>query len=208
MSDEIRNYPGNSISKKGSGEQTPEDKKVVKLVSGEVTQRKRPLGSRIKDTFTGEDARSVGLYLLFDVIIPAAKTMLADAASQGAERMLFGDSRPKSSSGRGSYTSYNRMYSGKGGSNTQQELSRRSRASHNFDEVVLESRAEAEEVLDFLTHLIGEYDVATVADFYELVGVTGNFTDNKWGWFDLRSASVRRVREGWLISLPKPTAVD
>lgn len=207
MAEEIRNYPGNSKSQKVEAEDR--EKKVERVVSGKAIQRKQPLGSRIKETFTGEDARSVGSYLVFDVFVPALKSMLADAASQGTERLLFGDSRPRAnqSGSRTNYTSYNRMHSSSSGAN-RRDISNRGRAIHDFDEIVVDSRGEAEEVLDRLTDLVAEYDVASVADFYDLVGITGNFTDDKWGWSSLREASVRRVRDGYLISLPKPHPLD
>ena len=47
------------------------------------------------------------------------------------------------------------------------------------------------------------YQVVSVADFYDLVGVSGNYTDNKYGWTDIRNASVIRVRDGYMIKLPK-----
>jgi hypothetical protein len=36
-----------------------------------------------------------------------------------------------------------------------------------------------------------------------LVGITGNYTDNKYGWTDIRSASVNRTRDGYALKLPK-----
>ena len=202
------NYPGNSHKNKDK-KPVVSSKKVEKVISGEAIQRKKTLGSKIKETLTGEDARSVGAYILFDVIIPAAKAMLADAASQGAERMLFGDSRGRkaSSGSKQGYTSYNRMYN-RDERPPRRDLSQRARSTHDFAEVVLSSRGEAEEVLDRLNDLIDTYDMATVSDLYDLVGITGSFTDDKWGWFDLRGASIRPVREGYLILLPKTQPLD
>lgn len=201
------NYPGNSHKNKDKKPATSA-KKVEKVISGEAIQRKKTLGSKIRETLTGEDARSVGAYILFDVIIPAAKAMLADAASQGAERMLFGESRGRRSSGvKPGYTSYNRMYN-RDERPPRRDLSQRARATHDFAEVVLSSRGEAEEVLDRLNDLIDTYDMATVSDLYDLVGITGSFTDDKWGWFDLRGATIRPVREGYLILLPKTQPLD
>ena len=82
-------------------------------------------------------------------------------------------------------------------------MSTRDKATHNFDGIILESRREAEEVIDRLGDLIDNYDAATVSDLYELVGITGSFTDDKWGWTDIRSAGIRRVREGYLLQLPR-----
>lgn len=207
----IVNYPSNRHRDRDQPTAVPA-KRVEKVISGEVVQRKRPLGRRIADTFTGDDMHSVGAYIVLDVLVPAAKAMIADAASQGVERFLFGDSRPRVSQGRSNhYTSYNRMYSATGTTNRREEprtLSQRARATHDFGEVILGSRGEAEDVLDRLGALVDQYDVATVADLYELVGITGTFTDAKWGWSDLRGSDVRRVRDGYLLVLPNTAPID
>jgi hypothetical protein len=72
----------------------------------------------------------------------------------------------------------------------------------------LATRVEAEEVIDRLFDVVSRYETATVADLYEMVGVTGNYTDDKWGWTDLRGASVQRVRNGYLLDLPRPEPLD
>lgn len=82
-------------------------------------------------------------------------------------------------------------------------MSRSAQATHNFDEIILESRAEAETVLERLIDTIDTFDVATVSDLYDLVGISGSFVDSQWGWTDLRDASLRRVRDGYLLNLPK-----
>ena len=104
-----KNYPSNSKSE--PAEEKKEEKKVEPVVTGKVRQRKKPLGRRISEMLTGDDAQSVGEYILLDVFIPATKAMLADAASQGAERLLFGEVRRPRSTGttyRPGYTSYNK----------------------------------------------------------------------------------------------------
>src|SRR5690606_17881328 len=113
MSDSINNYPPNTHKSKDSESKRPqkenaEKPKFEKVADGE--HRKKSLGKKISETFTGDDARSVGEYVLFDVVIPAAKTMISDAVGQGVERMLFGEARrPRTGGGsRTNYTSYNR----------------------------------------------------------------------------------------------------
>lgn len=82
-------------------------------------------------------------------------------------------------------------------------LSRQARANHDFGEIILATRAEAEDVLEQLRELINQYEIATVSDLYQLVGHTGEFTDDKWGWDDLRSASIRPIRGGYLLNMPR-----
>ena len=88
-------FPPNSRIKKET--KVEEEKKVVeKVVTGKVSRRKTPLSKRLKELFVGGDTHSVGSYILFDVLVPAAKDTIADAISQGIERMLFGDARSSS----------------------------------------------------------------------------------------------------------------
>ena len=54
-----------------------------------------------------------------------------------------------------------------------------------------------------MDEIVGTYGTVSVADLYDLVGITGAYTDNKYGWTDIRSASVVRVRDGYMIKLPR-----
>lgn len=196
----------------------PEAKKVERVTQGEVVRRKKPLGKRFTETFVGgQDVQGVWGYVVMDVLVPAAKDMAADAVSQGIERMLFGEARSTSrrtGARPGGHTPYNR-YSPSSAlgrredpRESRRELSRRSRANHDFDEIILATRVEAEQVIDRLFDLVLKYEFATVADLYELVGISGNYTDDKWGWTDIRGADVQRVRNGYLLDLPKPEPLD
>ena len=59
-----------------------------------------------------------------------------------------------------------------------------------------------------MDELIDRYEVVSVADLYELVGITGNYTDNKYGWTNIRNAEVVRVRDGYVLKLPKATPIN
>lgn len=218
-------YPSNSRSAqtKKVAQQQPKaqpekaEKKVEQITVNSVVRRKKPLGKRFTESFVGGDAQSVGAYIVADVLLPAAKDMIADAVSQGIEKMLFGEARaPRSRAvgnrgigGATTHVSYNRYSSNS--QNRQQgpkPISPRARATHDFDEIILSTRAEADEVLDNLFNLVSEYDFATVADLYGMVGVTGSYTDEKWGWSDIRGTSVSRVKGGYLLDLPRPQYID
>lgn len=198
------NYTGNSHNKEEKKSAAPK-KELKAIVEGGAIERKKPLGRRFSEAFMGDDAKNVGNYLFFDVAVPAAKSFIMDLVSQGIERALYGDSRPRSRSDRAGYTNYNKISKRDDG---RREISRHARNTHDFREVIIENRGEAENVLDTLSDLIDKYDVATVADLYELVNITGSFTDDKWGWTELRGATLRRVREGYLLDLPRPVAID
>ena len=189
----------------------PTKEPLEKVVKTDVIKRKKPLGTKFKETFFGGDTSSAWDFVAYDVLIPAAKDMLADAVSQGFERMIYGEARSSSrrTGKRPGETHYDyRGVSSRRGRSRGREISKRARGRHDFDEIVLATRMEAEEVLDRLYDLLDRYDAATVADLYELVGVTGNYTDSKWGWLDLRGSDVRRVRNGYLLNLPQPEPID
>lgn len=200
------NYPSNSKKKKEEVEQKREPR-VAKTISSEVVERKKPLGKRFMAAFTGDDSRTVGQYVLFEVVLPAAKQLISDVVTQATERFLFGDSGGRRSS-RPGYTAYNRMSSTQNRREEPRVLSQRARATHNFDEIVLPDRRDAERVLEDLIACVDEYDVATVSDLYDLVGITGSFQDDKWGWYDLRDSRVKRVREGYLLDLPRTQPIE
>lgn len=51
--------------------------------------------------------------------------------------------------------------------------------------------------------VLDEYDVVTVGDFYDLVDMDSVYTDRDWGWDNLGGAYVDRVRDGYIIRLPR-----
>lgn len=213
----IVNYPANSHrerekaaapAEEGLGRDRP---KLERVTTTEPVQRKKPLFTRMAESFKGEDVHSVGGYVLFDVALPALKTLIADMVSQGIDRLMFGENAPRrSGGGRSQYTAYNRYSAAAAPARREEprQISRQARATHDFAEIVLENRGEAQEVLDRLTDLVDNYGDASVAALYELVGTTGSFTDDKWGWVDLRDAHVRPIRGGYLLDLPRPQPLD
>jgi hypothetical protein len=200
--------PNSEKSKRG----VVEEKNVERITSSSATRRKKSLRKQFSETFVAGDAKSAIRYVIFDVMLPAAKDMIVEAGSQGIEKLIFGDSRRRGSrtpqTGATGYVSYNRYSMQNGPSSSQRAMSRQSRARHNFDEIVLDQRTEAEEVIDRLFDLVSRYDTATVADLYELVGLASTHTDHKWGWTDLHGAGVSRIRGGYLLDLPDPEPID
>jgi len=223
-------FPSNSHSGKEppkSNTQPQEEKKIDKVIVGTVTERKVPLGRRMTHAFFGGTAKSAGSYVIEGVMLPTIKDMVADMVSQGVERMLFGEIRssqrrtyrysgPATS---GSNYSYGGRYNGPannspagqpsgawpGQPDPRQQLSPQARATHNFSEWRMDSRPEAEAVLDGLYAILSQYKVASVSDYYQLLGLTPQYTDQNYGWYDLSGSDIERVPHGYVLHLPKPT---
>ncbi len=202
-------YPPNS-RKAAQAPAAQEPKNIERVTTAEAHQRKQGLGKQFKKTFVGGDARTTVNYVFFSVLLPAARDMLVDAGSQGLERLIYGESRgsrrPSSSAGYNSlgHVAYNRM-STRSPQSQPRQMSPQSRQSHNFGDIQVESRIEANNVLDRMYDLLSKYEVVTVADLYALTGISGTHVDHKWGWNNLRGASARRTRSGdHLLDLPEP----
>ena len=188
-----------------SKEAAPERKKMNKVVSGEVKTRKKSELSKLSDVFIAEDTRSVGSYIFMDVLIPAIKNTIADVIIGSVNMLFFGSSNRKSDYGPAHRVSYNKM----SGSDSRGYSEVRSRTGHNYDDIVFDSRGKAEYVLKCMREAIGEYGTVSIADMYDLAGLTDyDYTNNTYGWTNLRNAEPIRVRDGYMIKLPKALPLD
>lgn len=189
-------FPSNSYKSK------TEPPKPTKVIKGNVVQKKKSFGRKLVDIFISEDVGDVKTYILYDILVPALKNALADAIGGGADMLLGTTSnRRKTSYSTGSKTPYGTFY--KGANTTTRAEAVVGRTGYAYDDIILESRGEAMDVLDTLVNYIQEYGAVRLSDLQEMVGVTGQFTDTYWGWTNLSTATVRKVREGYLLDLPK-----
>lgn len=199
------------VEQKINQPEQPEQPRTTRVVEGNVIRKKKSLGARAKEMLFGGESRGVFGYVFENVLIPAAKDMIHDAAMQGLEQQLWGRSRPGGGSyrggGSGQPVAYHNM-SRPGARRDERSVTKRARAMHNFDEIVLSTRREADEVIAQMFDVLSRFQQVTVADLYDMVNVTPDYTDRKYGWTDLGSADIRRVSEGYLLVLPRPEALD
>lgn len=205
----MNDYKPNSNKYKTEQRDTEKKKRVEKVVKGTVRTRKQSEVRKLKNEFIKEDAHSVATFIVTDVVIPSAKKVLADIVTGGINMFLFGDSKRDNGRVSGSTTSYTRYYDkvGGGGSSYRDSSSDR-RSGLNFEDLVFESRGEAELVLTRMDELIETYGWATVSDLYDLVGKTCDWTYDKYGWTSLRNARAVPVRDGYILDLPKALPIQ
>lgn len=200
----MSDYKANSHRSK-EGKQNEVKEKKVEQVAKAKTKKKSEV-KKFADVFVAEDVTSVKDYILMEVLLPAAKKAISDIVTNGIDMLLYGEPRSKSKS-RESKTSYTKYYNDRDRDYDRPSRSR-GRYGYDYDDIILDTRREAEEVLDRMDDLIDNYGMVSVADLYDLVGISGNYTDNKYGWTNLRSADVQRVRDGYLLKLPKALPFD
>jgi hypothetical protein len=204
-------FPSNShYEKKGKKKPVAEKEPVEKVVEGPVIVRKKPLGRRFKELIFGEDFRGATRYIAADVLLPAVRNMVVDATTKGIERMVYGDNAPRTRSGSGrSKTTYNSPISRSRSVMIPDQPPFHSRHERGLEvrDIILSSRLEAERVVEELMDMVEEYQYATVADFYSLLGHPTTFVDNQWGWSALHYIEIRQIREGWLLDMPSPEPI-
>lgn len=196
------------ISKMNLPANSNKDRRLKKVVQGTATTRKPSLAKKFGETFIAEDVSNVKNYLFFDVLVPAIKDTIVNFVTNGINAVIYGDTRPRQSRfsqpyGNRSYTSYSSYSRPSRPPEGSFRPGRETRYSQEKEPIV-ESRYDADLVLEELNNCILEYDQATVGDLYDLLGFDPDHTDYKWGWTDLSSATVRKVPGGWLIDLPRP----
>lgn len=222
-------YPSNSQERRlpsrppvrEEGPAKAEPKQIQRVVEGEVIRRKKSFGKRFKELFVG-DGRSVRDMVLEDILVPGFRDMAYDAFTSGVEGMLYrGDHRPRGGGSRrpsqrggpwsnGGNVRYDRVGGGPRerrfeDPRDRRDMSPRGRANHDFDEIILPTFAEANEVLGQMYDLLEKYDAISVADLYHLLGISQSPVDLKWGWTDLFGSGVTRTRGGgYLLDLPRP----
>lgn len=202
----MEEYKSNSHKSKEEQKSPPtERQKLDKIVNGTVKVKKKSELTKFAEIFLPEDISNIKNYILMDVLVPAIKNTIEDIITNGTRMLLRGEIGVRKGSSTASSISYNRYYDQKryGESNSIQ-----TRTGYSYNEIILETRGEAEEILTRMDELIDTYGLVRVADLYDLVGVSGNYTDNKYGWTNIRNAKIVRVRDGYMIELPKALPIN
>ena len=202
----MENYKPNSHKSKEKQSEAVPEKKLEKVVQGKVKTKKKSEARKFADVFISEDVANVKSYVLMDVLVPAIKKAISDIVTNGIDMVLYGESGRTRKSSPASRVSYSRYYDRP--SDRRDREPARTRGGYDYNDIILETRGEAEQVLRTMDEIVGTYGIVRVADLNELVGITGQYTDNNYGWMDIRNAYVQRVRDGYLLKLPRAVPID
>lgn len=193
--------------------------KVEKVVTAPVIKKNKSWIDRFASTFFQEkDAKSVGDFVVQEILIPAARAMLfdivrtaTDRIKGGFEDLLFNGGRAPSSSnsvpGRPTVVvPYNKLYDRNRPSQTSYH--ERPRSHHDFTQYLFQTQGDAQAVFDKMFAVLEEYGLVTVSVFFELIEQPDTYVDNKYGWKNLSQTRIVRVQGGWIIDLPEPKPLD
>lgn len=202
--------PNNSIASNKNGA-TPE-KKFSKVTHSKVSVKKKSTSKKLADIFIAGDIEQVKHSLVNDMLIPAAKNLVSSMVSTAINMLLFNNRGPVNNGyyqpgtyyqpPRYSQPSYSAYYS----QNNQYQQPPAPGYSQS-QEVTFASRVDAEEVLSQMNGALATYSQVSVADFYDLVGITTNYTDYSYGWYNLNGTTINPVPGGFVIHFPKAIAL-
>lgn len=198
-------YRSNS-HKSRETEQVPE-KKVTKVVSGSVQTKKKSMAQKAMSLLLPDDVTNPGGYFLQEYVMPYVGDMILDTLGS-----LFGRGRRNNSSREVPATRVNYRQAFNGGNRSQvnnNNIQAQARNAYDYDDIILNNRGDAESVLTRMDELMATYGIVSVADYYDLCGMTTDYTANKYGWTSIRNAYVERVNGGgYTIKLPRAMALD
>lgn len=182
-----------------------EEKRIEPANIAPVKVRKASATKKFFGQLFAGDIKSVSSNVFIDVIIPTLKKGLQDIANRTIEWMLYGvngnPNKPSSGPGTVTYKSYSTSYSS--------STPRMPRPSlYTMDEVIFNNRGDAEDVLMRMEESLKRYHSVSVADFYDILNRPHNYTDNKYGWYDLSSCVIARSHDGYIIDFPKVQPLD
>lgn len=180
----------------------PEKKEIKKVVTGKTQIKKRTRGQKFLDNLVSEDLPTVKSYVTMEVIFPAIKKAIADVVTNGIDMILYGETGRTRRSTPASRVSYRSFYDDR--KDTRRSSGRSYiRDTYESGNIVVDTRSDAEAVLAGMDDLIATYGLVSIADMCDLAGVDSEYTDNKYGWTDIRTAEIVHTNDGYLIKMPK-----
>lgn len=201
-------YPPNSHKYKEQQKEasTTEKKQIQKVTKGPV-KTKRNEARKFADIFISEDVTNVKKYIFMDVLVPAIKKAIYDIVTNGIDMFLYGgngNNKPKNSSG--TKVSYRNYYDQK--NNNRGSESAKPRNAFDYDDIIFPNRGEAEAAKKQMQDIVARYGIVTVNDLYEMVELPAPYTSQKYGWMDVSNVTVDRVRDGYVLRLPRAVPID
>lgn len=195
----MENYRSNSNKSKQE-----ERKKVEKVVSGAAQK-----GTVGKGGFFKSTVESVGQYLLHEILVPALKKTVDSMITNGSHMFLYGEASKRDSRGPSPVpkVSYRSAYDDRRSDYAEDDAS--SYKGYNYGTVLLSTRGDAEDVLDRLAEIVGEFGVVSVADLYEMCGLDADWTDANYGWTSVRNVQVVRNSDGYYtLRMSRPSPIN
>lgn len=204
-------YDPKQIAHNGTQSQRDKERETLKpAVQTSTTLLKKSTAQRLLSTFLEKDSQSIKDDIWNDVLKPTLKKALYDIIANGASTILGEKSSWSGRSIPANHVNYGSRYSQPIGAANR---GRSSSASIAIDDVLFNTRSDAENVLDTMFENVATYGSISVNDFYDLSGISNvDYTVSNYGWTDLRGSRILHVSdrrgEGFVIKLPRAIPLE
>ena len=209
MSDPV--YTPNSHKYKEQQNASPtedtEEKKVTKVVNGPVKTKRNDV-RKLADIFISEDISNVKSYIFMDVLVPAIKKAIYDIVTNGIDMFLYGGNGKGRNNQPGAKVSYRNYYEQKNNGGYRASDNVRQSNTFDYDDIVFNTRGEAEAALQQMKDIVARYGYVTVNDLYEMTPLSAPYTSHKYGWMGVSNVDIVRVRDGYILKLPRAVPID
>lgn len=184
------------------------EKRAQAVVKSNNVKTKKNEVRKFKDVFVAEDVNNVKSYIIDDLLIPTVKNLFVDMVQNSIEMLILGGRRGGKSGRRSTvdHVSYRDYYDDR--RRDRYDDRRSSSRSFDYDDIIFETRGAAEAVLDEMDRIIKKYSFVRVLDLYDMCELTAPYTAQDYGWMSISRAEVIRVRNGYIIKMPKASPID
>jgi hypothetical protein len=188
----------------------PPPKNIKPLVTSGVKKATRPATRRFFDFLLAESPKDLVRRTGREILVPRAKAAVEEALNSFLHGMFWGNSQPPPSQLvrgtvlRGGGINYSQQSTQMSGLQQARQALPQQQHWGNYQDLVCETQQMAEFILANLFETINNYNVVTVADLYEMANITPSPSDGSYGWTNLDTARISKVRNGYSLELPKP----
>jgi hypothetical protein len=192
----------------------PEPKHVPKAVVTGAVPVKRPATRRFLDYVFAESPKQIAQKVATQTVVPRLK-LSAYEAFEGFIRGMFLGGVAKPLSGfqsptpfqPGSGINYAGVTSGQTPLQQAQQANMARPNVGNYRDLTLPTMEKAEFLYANLIQVHNKYRVVTVADLWEMAGLTPEPSMNHYGWRTLENAQIATSAQGYVLRMPPPILV-
>ncbi len=198
----MKQYQSNSDKERQEASKQS-DKKVEAVIGGTAKTRKKGELQKFANEIVPGNFNTIKSDILMNIIVPSLKKAISDIVKVGIDMILYDGKQTQSSK-----VSY-RNYYDRDNDRVRAGSATNRRNNLDYDDILFESRGDAETVLDAMNDIISQYGVVTISDLYDLARVPNdNFTLNRYGWSSISGACAIRVRDGYILKLPRAIPIN
>lgn len=183
----------------------------VKKVVKSSAKTKQNTVRKFADIFISEDVKNVKSYIFMDVLVPSIKKAIYDIVTTGIDKILYGGAARSNNGNNGIKVSYRNYYDQRNspsGPSPRNSDNQPVKNGFAYEDIIFNTRGEAEAAKQQMQDTIARYGVVTVADMYDMADLPAPFTSQKYGWMDISNSEIKRELSGYILKLPRAVPLD